>query len=549
MKKFLLVQFVLIFSFCLFPQSEPGDNSLSEIEEYGTCVLDSKFSSTETILDTTTWTQVSNAPNPTGRPGYGVIGNYLFVFGGQNQTSQAVAYNISNSTWVTSTPPTAPGYNLSSCIAHGELYKMSGTGSVNVFEKFTPNPDATGTWTVLASAPASLMNAQASIVYDDGNFIYASSANYATPAESFFARYNITTNTWESLTGSIFPKRYAGMAFLNNTIYLIGGLVPSGVDPTVCQKYDVATQTWSTFAPAMEALSFTKWSVSTDGRYIWLIGSGGGYSTYPASSNIYYYDPLADSWQLEGVLPAVRGLALGLYLPGFNKLFFGGGNVGGSGTAFTNECWEGTGGIYIPVELVSFKATASGKNITLEWTTASELNNAYFQIERSHDDIIYQTISTLNGNGSTTQPHSYDYKDVVEGADKVFYRLKQIDFNGSFSYSKIIEVNLQQAENSLPAKFELLQNYPNPFNPSTKIFYSVPSAKTHGSESARNVALKVYDALGNEVVTLVNEAKEPGTYEVKFDASSLNREISSGVYFYRLQSESFSQVNKMILTK
>jgi len=538
MKNLFLLLLLFSFSSLLFAQSGEGIYSIAEIEEYGIGLLDIKSPNNGDLRDSSLWASLADAPNPIGRPAYGVIGDYLFVFGGQNQTSQAVAYRISDNTWISSTPASAAGYNQSSCVAHGELYKMSGTGSVSVFEKFTPNTDGTGLWTTLASAPSALNNAQASIVYDNGDYIYASSADYATPTSSAFARYNLTSNTWETLTGSPNPKRYAGMAYLNGVIYLIGGLVPTGGDPVVCQKYDIATQSWGTIAPSLEALNFTKWSVSTDGRYVWLVGSGGGYSTYPSSNKVYYYDPIANSWQMESMLPAERGLALGLFLTGHNKLFFGGGNVGGSGTAFTNQCWEGTGGIYIPVELVSFSASANDGEVSLNWTTATETNNASFEIERSLDNIDYITISNLKGNGTTTEMHTYSFTDVVSISAKMFYRLKQIDFNGSFTYSKTIEVDV----NTMPGDFVLSQNYPNPFNPSTTIKYSV--SKIINNQSSI-INLKVYDALGNEVATLVNEEKSPGNYEVEWNASG----FASGVYFYRLKAGDFNSVKKLVLMK
>jgi hypothetical protein len=120
---------------------------------------------------------------------------------------------------------------------------------------------------------------------------------------------------------------------------------------------------------------------------------------------------------------------------------------------------------------------------------------------------------------------------------KYQYRLKQIDFDGSFEYSNIIE-----AEINSPEEFSLSQNYPNPFNPTTTIQYSIPS---NGKGETSNVTLKVFDVLGNEAATLVNEEKQPGVYEVEFDASQL----SSGIYFYKLQTENYSSTKKMILLK
>lgn|SRR5690606_11296607 len=115
------------------------------------------------------------------------------------------------------------------------------------------------------------------------------------------------------------------------------------------------------------------------------------------------------------------------------------------------------------------------------------------------------------------------------------YRLKQIDYDGSFEYSNEIEVNV-----TAPSDFSLYQNYPNPFNPATKIIYEIPSYA-----EVNTVQLKIFDVLGNEVAVLVNEEQMPGEYEVNFDASDL----TSGIYFYSLNAGSFSETKKMILMR
>ena len=120
-------------------------------------------------------------------------------------------------------------------------------------------------------------------------------------------------------------------------------------------------------------------------------------------------------------------------------------------------------------------------------------------------------------------------------SEKIFYRLKQVDFNGSFTYSDEIEVN------HLPKEFVLHQNYPNPFNPSTVISYQLPVRS--------NVTLKIYDVLGNLLVTLVDEEKQSGKYEVEFDTSTLKHFPSSGIYFYTLSADGFISTKKMILLK
>ncbi|HSW55802.1 MAG TPA: T9SS type A sorting domain-containing protein, partial [Ignavibacteriaceae bacterium] len=161
----------------------------------------------------------------------------------------------------------------------------------------------------------------------------------------------------------------------------------------------------------------------------------------------------------------------------------------------------------------------------------------------------WEAFGFVPGFGTTTEPKSYSFIDenVTTGTYK--YRLKQIDFDGTYTYSNEIEI----AVDFTPKEFVLYQNYPNPFNPSTKIKYSIPNVETHRDASLQMVTLKVYDILGNEVATLVNEEKQPGVYEVEFNSqfshSGAVRNLSSGVYFYQLKAGSFVQTKKMILTK
>lgn len=188
-----------------------------------------------------------------------------------------------------------------------------------------------------------------------------------------------------------------------------------------------------------------------------------------------------------------------------------------------------------PVELVSFNADVSGSNVQLSWMTAAETNNNGFEIQRSEPDVQnpdWKTICFMNGNGTTTEPHSYSFTDEHPAPGKYNYRLKQIDFNGSFEYSKVIE-----AETENPDKFALEQNYPNPFNPTTTINYQLPRAEF--------VTIKIYDVMGREVKVLVNEQKDPGSYSIEFDASKL----TSGIYVYQLTAGSFLSSRKLLLLK
>ncbi|MBK6913603.1 MAG: T9SS type A sorting domain-containing protein [Ignavibacteriales bacterium] len=202
----------------------------------------------------------------------------------------------------------------------------------------------------------------------------------------------------------------------------------------------------------------------------------------------------------------------------------------------------------IPVELTSFTATVERNAVSLNWQTATETNNSGFEIERkqvgspqsSVGNQDWNQIAFVPGFGTTTEPKSYSFTDENLSSGKYQYRLKQIDFDGNFEYSNTVEVEITS-----PTEFTLEQNYPNPFNPTTKIKYEIPG-------QARNdntlVTLNVYDILGNEIATLVNEQQQPGTYEVEFNVGQ-NISLSSGVYYYQLRVGGFVETKKMILLR
>ena len=191
--------------------------------------------------------------------------------------------------------------------------------------------------------------------------------------------------------------------------------------------------------------------------------------------------------------------------------------------------WQGSPSV-LPVELSAFTASAVHGKVVLNWRTATEVNNYGFDIEKKNE--IWQKIGYVSGHGTTNAPQSYSYADN-SAAGKIVYRLKQIDRDRKFEYSKEVEVTIV----TTPTVFALSQNYPNPFNPTTVINYSIASASL--------VSLKVFDMLGREILTLVNGQMDPGNYTAAFDASRL----SSGVYFYRLDAGTFSDVKRLSLMK
>ena len=191
----------------------------------------------------------------------------------------------------------------------------------------------------------------------------------------------------------------------------------------------------------------------------------------------------------------------------------------------------------LPVELTSFNAKVIGKNILLIWQTATEINNYGFEVERMSNVKCQKSeqwtkLGFVDGNGNSNSPKDYLFEDKnPAGSGEIKYRLKQIDNNGQFKYSDMVGVYYSLND------FQLFQNYPNPFNNSTTISWQQPTSEF--------ISLKVYDVLGNEVTTLLNENMEGGKHIINFDASNL----SSGIYIYKLQSIDFTQNKKITLLK
>jgi hypothetical protein len=205
--------------------------------------------------------------------------------------------------------------------------------------------------------------------------------------------------------------------------------------------------------------------------------------------------------------------------------------------------YEYTGAITttLPVQVTSFTGVVQGNTVALDWKTATEVNSYSFEIERrTSAQLQWESIGTLHAGGTSNAPLDYMYIDSLKnvGSGSIFYRLKSTANDGSFQYNGEVEMFVTTSVAiSVPNKYALSQNYPNPFNPTTTINYQL--------QKAGSVSLKVYDMLGREVVTLVNEGKTAGYFSVVFDASRM----SSGTYIYRLQSGTFTEVKKLVLLK
>jgi hypothetical protein len=188
----------------------------------------------------------------------------------------------------------------------------------------------------------------------------------------------------------------------------------------------------------------------------------------------------------------------------------------------------------MPVEISAFNSSVIGRDVKLNWVTSSEKNNAGFEIQKSVQNSEWNKIGYINGNGTKNTPTNYNFTDSKLNMGKYKYRLKQIDNNGNFEYhilNNVIEIGV-------PTKFSLSQNYPNPFNPKTKIDFQIPNDA--------KVTMKIYDVSGREIATLLNsEYKKADYYTLDFNATN----IASGIYFYRITTDKFIDIKKMVLIK
>ncbi len=218
-----------------------------------------------------------------------------------------------------------------------------------------------------------------------------------------------------------------------------------------------------------------------------------------------------------------------------------GGNLGNNPdfSTLSGSPYHSSPDVPLPVELTSFNAALQNGKVLLTWETATEINNQRFEIERKADNQNWITAGFKNGHENSSNTNKYNFTDDISdlSASKLSYRLKQIDFNGNYSYSNVINV-----ENSVPDNFALYQNYPNPFNPSTIIKYQIPKENF--------VSLKIYNSLGQVVANPVNGMVNAGVHQLNFNTSSL----SSGIYYYvlkvgQLDNSEFVKTAKMMLIK
>lgn len=429
-------------------------------------------------------------------------------------------------------------------------------------------------WIAMGTPPNDRVNALAvsgSYVFAGGPFTQAG----GNPA-SRLARWNgATWSTVGALGGQGTDADISALTVLNRTRLFVGGLfsqVNTGAPidvgrfaqwqadtssrvsgPNLTFNYTITTPggvpsiTFTNSAPSASAAPS---GISAVSQYFWTLNSN--------STNFTQGFLETDVLTLAGVTGNPAALRI-LWRPNPTTAWtnLGPGFTNGTGNMLTHQTpitsggqiaiGDAGGGNQLPVELSDFQATLHKDGVLLKWTTATELNNSGFFVERRQKSAnpattpsSWVSLDFVRGKGTTTTQNSYTFIDK-SASSAVAYRLKQVDFDGKFEYSPIINIDA-----GLPKKYDLWQNYPNPFNPTTIIRYQLPTAS--------RVKVELYDVLGKKVAELFEGQQEAGAFEYQLDAAKLR--LSSGVYFYRLQAgggtsgvPSFTQTKKMLVLK
>jgi N-acetylneuraminic acid mutarotase len=512
-----------------------------------------------------------------------VVGGWFTLAGGVS-ANRVARFNTQTNTWSTLGTGSSNGVNsnvyalavVGNEVVVGGIFTSAGGVSANCVARFNTQ---TNTWSSLGTGSSNGVSGRVDALAVVGNEVVVGGSfivvgGISTPVNNI-ARFNTQTNTWSSLgTGSsngvsgVISVTVTALAVVGNEV-VVGGSFTSagGIASTFIARYFPPTTNPSvTHTISADALyHFPPTAVS-----IFFTGvSGTGTCTVqrfdaPASNISFTGTPPLFTSQYRFVITA-SGFTFTSAELRFNRTQIPNAGITNAGTVSVfRRPTPGTGAFSIltnafnpsfpdevratttafgefilgsndnslPVELVAFTARNTAEGVQLTWRTASEQNNAGFEVQRRSEKASeWQVLGFVRGAGTTAEAQSYTFLDK-SASGKVQYRLKQIDFDGQFEYSNVIEVDA-----GLPKQFALEQNYPNPFNPSTTIRYQLPVAS--------EVKLEVYDVLGKKIATLVNERQSAGSYQVVWNASGL----SSGTYFYRLQAGTFVETKKMIMVK
>ena len=405
------------------------------------------------------------------------------------------------------------------------------------------------TWTVTGSFSFSYFGIPMTPDYNDGEIIYTMNGNN-------FVRSRDFGSTWEVLSTQTNPS--FGSPCDIEVYHDYGNIILVGNNGGGIYKSIDSGYTWThvyTTSGEIPTIAVDKQTPGVAYATKWG-GSGGTVKTtdYGDTWQSVTHFGSRSMWGVDVNPERSNFILVGQYSGGVIDISVDGGisyqttSIGGNNygiyivdsvTAFAAQ----SSGLYklitpvVPVELISFNASIIDGYVSLAWVTATEVNNSGFSLERKFDSEEFSEIAFIEGYGTVTEQTNYNYLDKVLEPGSYSYRLKQIDFDGTFDYSNTIEITV-----GTPVGFLVEQNFPNPFNPTTTIKFSLPMES--------KVKVSLYNLLGEQVMEIYNGRLSSGVKEIKVNAG----ELSSGVYFYSVTANSvggveFNDVKKMTLLK
>lgn len=470
-------------------------------------------------------------------------------------------------------------------------------GGVSGYATIKYNPDGVQEWVSRYNGPANIGGYPSRIISDDSGNVFVTGYSYGIGTSQDY-----TTIKYNSSGSELWVARYNGPGNSGDlatsiTMDSTGNLFVTGYSTGIGTHFDYATIKYNTTGAEQWVARYNGTGNSVDvsasiasdkSGNIYVSGATTGIGTSFDYGTIKYNSAGAEQWVAryngpgntgDNATSIVTDNSGNIYVTGLSggigtgydyatikyntagilqwiERFNGTGNSNDAASSISSDglrnvyiTGQGNGANYctvkysqdipLPVEISSFTSVVSIRDVELNWTTTSEVNNFKFEIQRivSRSGSIvneqWPVINSVEGNGTTSSPNNYIYIDKGLNSGKYIYRLKQIDFNGNYEYFSLNN----EVVIGVPDKNELSQNYPNPFNPVTHLGF--------GISDPGFVSLKVYDVLGNEIKTLVNEIKPAGYYDVEFNGSGL----PSGIYYYKLEAGTFNQVKKMMIIK
>lgn len=378
-----------------------------------------------------------------------------------------------------------------------------------------------GTWSFIAtSITTNRLTSVAHSSVNTNNMLAV--ASYFTTSPRIYKSTNEGIGSWTDITSNVTGSGFSGTMIHGavahptdeNTFYLTRASYTTG---QVLRTTNFGTN-WTDISSDLPAITVSDLFVDPANTNHIYVGNDFG---------VYWSSNSGANWiKLTNGFPIVPVLDFSYFSNG--------------GTRYLRAATHGRG-IYelsidvpLPVVLHSFTYSVIKRDVKLNWSTSQESNNSGFEVERKSINGSWSKIGFVNGNGTTNTERYYSYEDKNLSTGKFSYRLKQIDYNGNFEYFNLNS----EIEIGIPRKFELSQNYPNPFNPTTKIDFAIPVDS--------RVSLIIYDITGREVTRLINnELRKADFYTVQFNAVG----NTSGVFFYKLSAENFTQTRKMIMLK